>query len=398
MLIDFSPSAQSSVGIEWELALVDLKTGELAPRAEEVLRACEAGEDTPIRKEFLKNMVELVSDVHARVDDAVADLAKQQRILDAVLGPLQLGAIGSGTHPFSKSADQQRFGGVRYDLVAERAGYWGKQMAICGTHVHVGVDHKEKALPITSGIARFYPYLLALSCSSPYWEGEDSGFASQRTMLFQQLPTNGLPYPMQSWLEFEAYAEDLLECGMINTAAEIRWDVRPSPKFGTVENRTADSVPTLAELGALAALTQCFAEHISRSYEQDQSVEQLPHWLLRENKWRAARYGLDAEVIVPSGAQREIPLREGLLKWVERLTAVSRDLGCEAELAFAAELAEHGASYERQRASGSPQAALSQLLAETGAATPFANRELNSVSPLRRSLPGLRHQQPATKL
>jgi carboxylate-amine ligase len=374
MIIEFAPSAQSSVGIEWELALVDLTTCELAPAAEAVLAACGADPDGPIRKEYLKNMIELVSGVHRTVGGAVYDLSERLRQVKLALEPLGLGLIGSGTHPFSRSADQQRFEGSRYDVVAERTAYWGQQMAICGTHVHVGVDHRDKALPITCGLSRFYPYLLALSCSSPYWEGVDSGFASQRTMLFQQLPTNGLPYPMASWAEFEQYADDLLECGMINVAAEIRWDVRPSPKFGTVENRTADSVPTLAELGAVAALTQCFAGHISRTYEQDQTVERLPPWLVRENKWRAARYGLDADVIVPKteGGRREVPLREGLTKWLERLIPLARELGCAAELETAAGLAEHGASYERQRRVGDPQAALHQLLAETGADAPTA--------------------------
>ena len=188
--------------------------------------------------------------------------------------------------------------------MADRNQYWGHQMAICGTHVHVGVDHRDKALPITNGLARFYPYLLALSCASPFWEGEDSGYASQRTMLFQQLSTNGLPYPMRKWTEFEDYAEELFDSGMISTPSEIRWDVRPSPKFGTVENRTADSVPTFAELGCVAALTQCFAEYVSRSYAHDQTYESLSPWLVRENKWRAARYGMDASVITPNPARR----------------------------------------------------------------------------------------------
>lgn len=371
MLIEFAPSEQSSVGLEWELALVDLATGELVPAAPQVLEACHGGETEPIRKEFLQNMIELVSGVHTHVGDAVADLAGLLEQVRTALEPLGLGVIGSGTHPFSRAVDQQRFDGPRYDVVAERNRYWGHQMAICGTHVHIGVDHKDKALPITNGLARFYPYLLAITCSSPFWEGTDSGFASQRTMLFQQLPTNGLPYPMSRWTEFEAYAEELIECGMISFPSEIRWDVRPSPKFGTVENRTGDSVPTLAELAGLAALTQCFAEHISRTYELDQTYESLPPWLVRENKWRAARYGLDADVITPNRARREVPLREGLLQWLERLTPIARDLGCSDELRFAAVLAERGASYERQRAAGTPEAALRVLLAETGRESPF---------------------------
>ncbi len=371
MLIDFAPSARSSVGIEWELALVDLVSGELTAAAPQLLDACDGGEDRPIRKEYLQEMIEIVSGVHSTVAEAVADVAGSLGVVREASDGLGVGLIGSGTHPFSRASDQPRFRGARYDVVAERNGWWGRQMAICGTHVHVGVEHPEKAIPITTGLARFYPYLLGLSCSSPYWEGEDTGYASQRTMLFQQLPTNGLPYPMTDWAEFEAYAEDLFDCGMISAPGEIRWDVRPAPRFGTVENRIADSVPTLAELGCLAALTQCFAEYVSRTYEHDRTYEALPPWLVRENKWRAARYGLDAHVITPDRARREVPLREGLAQWLERLEPVAHDLDCAEELRFAGELAERGASYVRQRDAGSPESALRLLIAETGRPSPF---------------------------
>ncbi|MBI5027550.1 MAG: YbdK family carboxylate-amine ligase, partial [Actinobacteria bacterium] len=202
------PSEQSTVGIEWELAIVDLASGELTPAAPTVLQACGGGEDAPIRKEYLQDMVEIVSGVHRTVAAAVEDVAHHLREVQRVAAPLGLGVVGAGTHPFSPASAQPRFEGPRYDVVAERTGYWGRRMAICGTHVHVGIDHRDKALPVTTGLARFYPYLLAITCSSPFWEGEDTGYASQRTMLFQQLPTNGLPYPMSRWTEFEAYAED----------------------------------------------------------------------------------------------------------------------------------------------------------------------------------------------
>ncbi len=372
MQITFAPSRQSSVGIEWELGLVDLATGELAPVGQEIVQACHGGPEAPIRGEFLQTMVELTSGVHLRVADAVDDLAGQFAEAAAAADELGVGLLGSGTHPFSIAAAQPITPGARYQRVAERNAYWGRQLAICGTHVHVGVDDQNKALPITTGLARFYPYLLAISCASPYWEGHDSGYASQRTMLFQQLATNGLPYPMQDWAAFEDYADDLLRAGMISLPDEIRWDVRPSPKFGTVENRVADSVPTLAELGAIAALTQCFVEYTSRSYAADRTFEALPPWLVKENKWRAARYGLDAEVITPRH-QHPISLREGLAQWIERLEPVAKDLRCTEELHFVWRLAESGVSYQRQLATGSPQAALRLLLAETGSPTPFAD-------------------------
>lgn len=372
MQISFAPSRQSSVGIEWELGLVDLSSGELAPAGQQVVEACQGGPQEQIRGEYLQTMVELTSGVHLRVVDAVDDLAEQLAQASAAAAELGVGLLGSGTHPFSIAAAQPITPGARYQRVAERNAYWGSQMAICGTHVHIGVDHQNKALPITAGLARFYPYLLAISCSSPYWEGADSGYASQRTMLFQQLATNGLPYPMQDWAAFEDYAEDLLRSGMISLPDEIRWDVRPSPKFGTVENRVADSVPTLGELGAIAALTQCFVEFTSRSYIADHTFEALPPWLVKENKWRAARYGLDAEVITPRH-ENPIPMRQGLALWLERLEPVAKDLDCTAELHFVWELAERGVSYQRQLATGSPQAALQLLLAETGSRTPFAD-------------------------
>ncbi len=375
MLVDFAPSARSTVGIEWELALVDLETLELTPAADALLRGVGGSEDTPIRKEYLQNMVEIVSGAHRVVGDAVADLAENLGVVRRALAGTGVGLIASGSHPFSRSAAQIPFAGPRYDVVAERTRWWGRQMAICGTHVHVGVDHREKALPITHGLARFYPFFLALSGSSPFWEGEDSGYASQRTMLFQQLPTNGLPYPLTQWSEFEAYADELAECGMISVPAEIRWDVRPSPKFGTVENRTPDAVPTLSELGCLAALTQCLAEYVARAYEADQPVEMLPPWLLKENKWRAARYGLDAEVITPNRARRVRPLREKLLEWLDRLSPIARELGCENELRFADSLVADGPSYCRQRAvaaaaGGDLRAVVAALVSETGTDRP----------------------------
>jgi carboxylate-amine ligase, YbdK family len=372
MQITFAPSRQSSVGIEWELGLVDLASGEFAPAAQAVIEACQGGPQEPIRGEYLQTMIELTSGVHLRVADAVDDLAGHLHEATDAAATLGVGLIGSGTHPFSIAAAQPRTPGSRYQRVAERNAYWGSQMAICGTHVHVGVDDRNKALPITTGLARFYPYLLAISCSSPYWEGQDSGYASQRTMLFQQLATNGLPYPMQDWAAFEDYAEDLLRSGMISLPDEIRWDVRPSPRFGTVENRVADSVPTLGELGAVAALTQCFVEYTSRSYAADRTFEALPPWLVKENKWRAARYGLDAEVITPRH-QKPVPMREGLAQWLERLEPVARDLDCAEELGFVWQLAERGVSYQRQLAAGSPRNALRLLLAETGSRTPFAD-------------------------
>lgn len=376
MQVDFAVSPRSSVGLEWELALVAGDTLELTSAAGPLLAELDAGEDGPIRKEYLQEMIEIVSAPHLRVEAAVADLVGGLDRVRRAADSLGVQLLGSGCHPFSRAWDQQPFTGERYDVVWERNAWWGRQMAICGTHIHVGVAHRAQVLPIVNGLARFYPFFLALSASSPFWEGQDSGYASQRTMLFQQLPTNGLPYRMTEWAEFESYAAELAEVGMITVPNDIRWDVRPSPKFGTVENRTADSVPTLGELGALAALTQCLAEFVVRDAEGPGLLEDLPPWLVKENKWRAARYGLDAEVITPDRPGRVRPLREYLVEWLDRLAGVAHDLGCASELDFIEELAARGVSYERQRAiaashDGDLRAVTRLLIAETGQLSPF---------------------------
>lgn len=350
MRITFAPSAQSSVGIEWEVGLVDADTLELVPAAPELLSQVADAHDGPIRQEFLTNMVELVSGVHQTIPNAVADLQasldETRRLADGAGVKL----IASGTHPFSASETQSHYPDPRYEAIAERIGYWGKQLAICGTHIHVGIDHQDKVLPITYGVARFAPYFIALSASSPFWGGQDTGYASQRTMLFQQLPTNGLPYPLDGWPEFEQYASQLEHAGMIEKAKDIRWDVRPSPEWGTVENRVMDSMPTLREVGAVAAFSQCLVEYMSRELERGSGITRLPVWFMKENKWRASRYGLDTDVITHLPAKQIRSLRDGLSEWIERLEPVADELGCYYELIFCRELMDRGPSYRRQRA------------------------------------------------
>ena len=368
MRFDFVPSGESTIGVEWELALVDAATLDLVPRAQQILEAVDDPKSGPIRREYLTDMVELVTGVHHRVGEAMGDLSDSLERVKQILGT-DTRLLGAGAHPIDKAADSEPFDFWRYNVVKERNAYWGRQMAIFGTHIHVGIDHRDKALPITYGLARFSPYFIALSASSPFWEGEDSGYASQRTMIFQQLPTNGLPYPMDSWEEFEHYATELEDAGMISAPNEIRWDVRPST-FGTVENRVLDSVPTFAELGALTALTQCLVEYMSRELDDGRAIARLPVWFMKENKWRAARYGLDTDVITPRVKDKLRPIREGIEDWLNRLEPIAAELGCADELRFVAELMEAGPSYLRQRAAGDPTAALRQLVDETGAAAP----------------------------
>ncbi|MFT3887017.1 MAG: YbdK family carboxylate-amine ligase [Arachnia sp.] len=348
MKIPFGQSRQSTIGIEWELAVVDATTLEQVPAAEVVLGRVEDPVDGPIRREYLTSMIELVSGVHTTVASAVDELQHHLEWALDLLEPHGLALLGVGAHPFGDPAAQRPGDKPQYRRVTERNGYWGTQMAINGLHIHTGVDARDKALPIVYGLARFAPYFIALSASSPYWRGEDTRFASQRTMIFQQLPTNGLPFHMTNWAELESFASQLEGVGMIQNPSEIRWDVRPS-SWGTVENRTMDSVPSALEVGALTAFSQCLVERMSRAIAVGEPIDRLPYWFMRENKWRAARYGLAADVITPRKDEYLIHMSDGILAWVAHLEPIAEELGCAEELSHVGELVRLGPSYLRQR-------------------------------------------------
>ena len=348
MKIRFGQSRQSTIGIEWELAVVDAHTMEQVPAADVVLSQVDDAVNGPIRSEYLTSMIELVSGVHETVPSAVREMRQHLDFALALLEPRGLTLLGAGAHPFGDPTRQLPGDKPQYRRVTERNGWWGRQMAINGLHIHTGIDQRAKALPIVYGMARFAPYFIALSASSPFWIGEDTRFASQRTMVFQQLPTNGLPYHMSDWEELERYASQLEGMGLIQNPSEIRWDVRPST-WGTVENRTMDSVPTLMELGALTAFNQCLVERMSRAIASGEPIDRLPFWFMRENKWRAARYGLAADIITPRKDEYLIHVSDGILRWVEELTPIADQLGCAENLAHVGDLVRLGPSYLRQR-------------------------------------------------
>ncbi len=349
MQITFAESARSTVGIEWELALVDRASGELAGAATDVLGALAAdGAPHPqITGELLLNTVELVSSVHTNVGDAVRELEGQLAEVRRVTDPRGIELISSGSHPFSQWYDQQVTDTPRYRRLIERTQWWGRNMMIWGVHVHVGIESRDKALPLLAGLSSYLPHLLALSASSPFWAGVDTGYASNRALMFQQLPTAGLPYELAGWADYERYVRDMSATGIIDDYSEVRWDIRPSPHWGTLEMRACDGVSTSAELGAVAALIHCLVERMSRQLDAGETLEWLAPWYARENKWRAARYGLGATVILDA-AGRQAPVADELARLVHALAPIAADLGCPNELAAVLDILANGASYQRQ--------------------------------------------------
>jgi len=356
MKIDFASSRQSTLGVEWELALVDAETGELASVAQEVLRGVAArhpelnedDEHPHIKQELLLNTVELVTGICNTVAEAKADLSSSLAAVRDVTDPMGVEIFCSGSHPFSPPQLQPVTDKERYAKLIDRTQWWGRQMVIYGVHVHVGLDSRDKVLPVLDGLVNYFPQFQALSASSPFWGGEDTGYASQRALMFQQLPTAGLPFQFATWEDFESYAQDMFTTGVIDSLSEIRWDIRPVPHFGTIEMRICDGLATLEEVGAIAALTQCLVDEFSTTLDNGGTIPTMPPWHVQENKWRAARYGLDAIIILDAAGNEQL-VTDHIRETVARLEPVAVKLGCVTELADVLKIIDRGAGYQRQR-------------------------------------------------
>ncbi|WOQ70537.1 glutamate--cysteine ligase [Microbacterium limosum] len=350
MTVTFAASPRSTVGIEWELMLADGTSGDLVPRAPEVLEHLE--EETRLERftvtgELLTNTIELTSGVGDTVAAAVDDIADAIAAVREITDPRGIEMLCAGSHPFAQWFEQSVTDKTRYNTLIERTQWWGRNMMIWGIHVHIGVDDVDKVLPIIGALSVYLPHLQALSASSPYWAGERTGYASNRALVFQQLPTAGLPWQLDTWAQYESYLDDMVRTGVMEDATEVRWDIRPAPRWGTVEVRACDGMSTLPELAAVAALTQVLVEHFSRELDVGRELPTIQPWFVRENKWRAARYGMDARVIVDRAGTQEL-VADHLRETMARLQPIAEEIKCAREFAGLEAILTQGASYERQ--------------------------------------------------
>ncbi len=352
MPISFAASSRASLGIEWELELVDLETRELSSRASQILGHLGTGHPGGVhpkaKHELLESTIEVITGVCSTVAEATSDLAQSVAEVSAVAEVIGLGLMCSGTHPFTHWSTQQISDTPRYHKLVTQMQWLARRLQIFGVHVHVGVRATEKAIPIVNALTAYIPHLLALSASSPYWIGTDTGLASARSKVFEGLPTAGLPYQLSGWDQYESYIETLISTRTIKTIREVWWDIRPHPNFGTVEIRIFDGLPTLSEVGMVAALAQCLVEQLDIQLDRGYILPVPKSWTVRENKWRAARYGLDAQIIIDDRG-RTAPVRTSLTELAAELAPLAARLGCSKELARIEEIVGQGASYQRQR-------------------------------------------------
>ena len=379
MEVEFRASERSSLGVEIELQLVDVETGELVGAAPAVLAALgslNGGEEHPrIKAELYQCTLEVITGICDTVADARADLEQGVAEIRAIAGPRGVDLISAGLHPFTPWQSQERSVGERYDAIVERIQWPAKRLITHGVHYHVGVRSAEKSIQITNALATMLPVFLALSTSSPFWHGDDTGLESARTKVFESLPSTGLPPNLADWAEFERFMTSLINAGAMTTIREVWWDIRPHPNFGTVELRMCDAMPTMTETCALAALAQCAVARYDELLDRGYRLPSERDWVLRENKWRAARHGLDASMVVDA-AGRTRPITNLIEEAVEELMPFARRLDCADELAGIHDILATGTSARRQRQvldrHGDLRDVVRALRAEFATDTPFA--------------------------
>jgi carboxylate-amine ligase len=342
----FHGSQRPTLGVEIEVQVVDeagaLTTDTAASKILEQL------DGKWFKHELLECTIEIITDVCGTVGEATRDIdAKLQQVID-VADEVGYRILCTGTHPFSAWADQTVSPDPRYHRLIENCQWTARRLLIFGVHTHVGVASGEEAIAVSNSLATYIPHFLALSSSSPFWQGRDTGLASTRSKVFESLPTAGLPYLLDNWGDFQRFMRTLIGAGTISTIREVWWDIRPHPSFGTLELRICDGVPTMFELSALVALSQSLVVWLGERYTAGLELPQHRAWTIRENKWRAARYGIDAQIIRDEDGNL-VSLRRSISELVERLEPIAERLGCLDELRNVNDILTRGTSATRQR-------------------------------------------------
>jgi carboxylate-amine ligase len=336
----FGNSAPFSLGIEEEFQLLSSESYELVPRFEAI---AEQAADERVRRELMTSVLEAATGVHEHVAGAIAEVREiRARLRDAAAESDALIA-SAGTHPFSRWEHQEITDKPRYQGVVEKLRWVAERVAIFGLHVHVGIDSADSAVKIATGLRNWVPELLALSANSPYWQARDTGLASTRAQVFDTMPRSGLPPQLGSFAEFEELIERGVAAGFFPDYTYVWWDVRPHPKLGTIEVRVCDAQTRIENVAGLAALSQCLAATLA-----ERAVRAQPRTLIAENKWRAARHGLDAE-LVDLDHNRPRSARAAVAELLELTAPAAERLGCTGELAELERLLERGTGADEQR-------------------------------------------------
>jgi carboxylate-amine ligase len=339
-----------TVGIEEEYLLVDRASRDLASDPPpEMLAECQALLEGQVSPEFLRAQIEVGTTVCRSLADARAELAHLRRTVAEVAARHGLAPIAAASHPFGQWHLQKTTDRARYAVLARDIQGPARRLVICGMHVHVGLEDPELRIDLMGQVAYFLPHLLALSTSSPFWGGDDTGLKSYRIAVFDEMPRTGLPELFESWGEFQRHLNVLVRAGLIEDGTKLWWDIRPSLRFPTLELRIPDVCTRLDDGIAIAAIYRCLLRMLWRLKRANQRWRRYAAMLINENRWRAQRYGID-EGLVDFGKGRIVPYVDLLEELLHLLAEDAEALGCRAEVASARDILKRGTSAHRQLA------------------------------------------------
>lgn len=338
-----------TLGIEEEYQLVDPESRELSSSIDAFLETAEPVLQEQIKPEMLQSQVEIGSHVCRSIPELRADLIRLRRQVIEIAESMDLAIVAASTHPFSKWTDQPVTEKERYSKHQEALADVARRMLIYGMHVHIGIEDRDLRIDVMDQARYFLPHLLALTTSSPFWYGRDTGIKSYRSIVFENLPRTGHPPEFRSWSEYERFLTIMLETGCIDEPTKIWWDIRPHPTFPTVEFRVYDVCTRVDDAIAVAAMTQAIVAKLIYLRLTNRSWRRYPNHLLQENKWRAVRFGLDGQLI-DFGQRREVALRFLIGELLDFVEDVVDPLDIRAEMNHISTILERGSSADQQLA------------------------------------------------
>jgi carboxylate-amine ligase len=366
MDVNYGRRPPFTLGVEEELQLVDTTSFDLTSRYEEVFGEA-ARRDERIKPELLQSTVEVATEPTRTVAEAVAEAGELRRRAHEHAEAHGVRVLSAGTHPFSRYEHQDVTERPRYAELVDALQWAVERQLIFGLHVHVGLESAPQAIAVANALRTWLPELLALSANSPFWHGRDSGLSSTRSKVFDAMPRSGLPPAFASFEEFELLVDRGVRTGSFEDYTFIWWDLRPHPRLGTIEVRICDAQTRLESVAALVALVQALTATLAERFDRDGVLETQPVTLIAENKWRAVRYGLDAE-LVDLTRDEQRPAHAAVRELAELARPAARRLGCTEELDLLEPLLARGDGASEQRAAaeagGGSLLAVAQWLCE----------------------------------
>jgi carboxylate-amine ligase len=338
---------QFTLGIEEEFQIVDPETRELRSHVSEILDEGRMLLGEQVKPEMIQSQIEVGTGVCKNIQEARADITRLRSIISSLAEKNGLKIVAASTHPISRWQDQEIFEDDRYELLVQELQTVARSLLIFGVHVHVGIADRERQIHILNASRYFLPHMLALSTSSPFWMGHNTGLKSYRSEIFKQFPRTDIPDHFDSYPGFERYVDLLIKTGCINDGKKIWWDCRPHPHFPTLEFRICDIPSRVDDTIAIAALFQAIVAKLYKLIEKNLGFRLYRRMLIQENKWRAVRYGLDGKLI-DFGKQKEVPVKDLILELLEFVDDVLDPLDSRKEVEHIHTILQRGTSADEQ--------------------------------------------------